>query len=805
MTLAAAGGSGGFVKKDAVVTITVADTNTGKTGTGGSGNTSNVDTLDVTVTSTSDPTGLTVTLTESGAATNSFVSTFAVVDVTTGTSTSTSPKRIASSDGDSITVQYTDSSPDIGTAAIVSQTLTVDFTAPTLSGAVPTHDSAFKGSQFTVAFQVSGADSGSGFDATSAATLASHLTYTIGSATATASSASGDAAAVTGTLNVILGAGTTAWNVSVADRAGNAGTLDSDSATTGNQNYSFIIDGTAPVLASASTGLGLDADAAETTNSSGVKVVLTEADNLDTATVAAADFTVDGVVPASATVKAGSGTEAVYLVMGSALASDSKPTVKVVGTVNDRAGNTTAIAQVTATDGMKPGLTVSVTGDATDRAAAKSAITVRVVSDEALAAAPTVTAKLLSYDGTSVTESSTTGPTISIVPVSGATNTWDASFTSSAEGLYNIRVAGTDKASPANTTTSGQGASGAAITLASATLLEIDDEFNNGANPTFTLNPEIGSATPSETDSLSPFVRIDFAGEGAEFQVGTSSNASDSITQSGVATDIDSHARIELTVAKFGEDGTTLSDVLATVQRIDDDSFLLLASSLTVGKTYKVEVNGTDAVANTGAANFSTTFKVVSPTAFSVSIVPGWNLVSLPGLPTETAIDDVLGTATAIDQVLTYDPGDPVSGPWLVSERGADDKFTGTITAIDNLHGYWLHADSFVTLSVTIPRRTVSTASQHLLPPVVPIYADWSLVPVIDLSLSASGTEIDPDTYLATVGTWKFAYTWNTQTNAWVRILPAATPDNNSATLSDSVQVGRAYWVWSTAAGVLVP
>ena len=59
-------------------------------------------------------------------------------------------------------------------------------------------------------------------------------------------------------------------------------------------------------------------------------------------------------------------------------------------------------------------------------------------------------------------------------------------------------------------------------------------------------------------------------------------------------------------------------------------------------------------------------FTVKDRSKTTVAMVPGWNLVSLPGEPTDGAIDTVI-TNTQVETVLTYDPSIPCG--WLIAVR----------------------------------------------------------------------------------------------------------------------------------------
>ena len=131
------------------------------------------------------------------------------------------------------------------------------------------------------------------------------------------------------------------------------------------------------------------------------------------------------------------------------------------------------------------------------------------------------------------------------------------------------------------------------------------------------------------------------------------------------------------------------------------------------------------------AGNMETAKAMVEITArgaFTVNLRPGYNLISLPGTPESTDINDVIGADHAINQVLTYSPF--IEGGWLSAERGDDGAFAGTLTTIDGTTAYIVRTTSFEALEVAIPR----TAAGNVLPPQTNLGVGWNLVPVIDLS-----------------------------------------------------------------------
>ena len=139
------------------------------------------------------------------------------------------------------------------------------------------------------------------------------------------------------------------YTITATDKSGNTKTV---TTTAGN----FRIDTVAPDMLSASTGTRWDTVTSTdktTSATESIKVIFNESVDVDT--VEAADFHVDGVVPAEISIGGindsdancldGSGASAcykneyVYLKMGTALDPDAKPKIEMVGTIKDLAGN----------------------------------------------------------------------------------------------------------------------------------------------------------------------------------------------------------------------------------------------------------------------------------------------------------------------------------------------------------------------------------------------------------------------------------------------------------------------------------
>jgi hypothetical protein len=262
------------------------------------------------------------------------------------------------------------------------------------------------------------------------------------------------------------------YTITATDKSGNIKTV---TTTAGN----FRIDTVAPDMLSAVTGTRWDTVllADKTTSATDtVKVIFNE--SMDTATVEAADFLVDGVVPASVSIGGindsasdcldGAGASAcfkdeyVYLKMGTDLNPDAKPKIEMVGTIKDLAGNSlkpatgkTVADTVTATDGQKPTITDELltvkAGTLADLLDTKEETTLTWTSSEKLSGSSTV---VLIAGGNSAQTTSTSNAVVMTTPTTGRfyAKQITAPFVTT-NGIFGIQIKNVDLSS--NSTVSG--------------------------------------------------------------------------------------------------------------------------------------------------------------------------------------------------------------------------------------------------------------------------------------------------------------------------------------------------------------
>jgi len=600
--------------------------------------------------------------------------------------------------------------------------------------------------------------------------------------------------------------------------------------------FTLTIDTAAPVYASAVTGgrlagtddvtagppaIAEDDLIADPTERKAVTVTYTLGTGdapLNDASVAATDFRIAGVTPASVSVAntegaAGAKTQHIVIEMTADQATNATPLVEIVGMLQDKAGNSAVLITGTdATDAMDklaPVLAVTVTGQAASVPVSNDEVTVAVSSTESANLTGRVAFLKVAADGT-LEEHAANFRTISFG--STGTNAWEATVDigtatggagANTPGALNVQVTAQDDLS--NIGTAGKDdPDGAAATggvagewVDGALVFEFDNELNDSIAPTyangsFILSPDISAAAdPAEADVSNPFVRLDFNGEANEYPVTQAAPA--------VTVDVDTHSDMTLLSATLLRPGETVAeDVLAQMQQIDGNSFVFAGIDLALGDytlsvTAQDEVGNVDTAGSTTAEEFEFEFTVSEKALFDLDLIPGMNLVSIPMDPVSTAIADVFGTVTDVDLVVTYDPVD-AAGPWLIAQRNAETGlFEGTLASVDASHGYWVRAGSYTTAELDLPRM-----EYQMLAPVIPVVAGWNLVPIVNLAQLAQNAVVDEFSYLNNID-WNIAYTFDTMNNAWARIpRPAAVGANNLA-------VGHGYWVWVNEAGNIVP
>ena len=652
---------------------------------------------------------------------------------------------------------------------------------------------------------------------------------------------------------------------SATDVAGNKAWFDVDDDDDAETLAEITVDSVDPVMGSnaAFTGLLFDEDATDCdpgpcsldkNERDWIMVFFTDDNDLDGTSIDAGDFSVEGhsVRAAKWFDEDGTATHAgasgapwnirnlVFIQLEDELAADETPDVflgALAGGVQDAAGNIKASGEDEADDQIGPKFAVSNFLPAPSSASLAGEdveVTFTVTTDEEMDGNPDVTVWNVFSPGLS--------SDLDVTVSSAGTNRWSVVVDEVAvntASIYNIHISGDDLNSNSadlginnsdTTTYKNAGtADGVACSKANPCTVDItkttgtldgvdctagacpssDDSlvtgfFGTAATSTiggaFTASdidedaiyfegdtkdlaaPDTVPAADGSSDVRSPFfVSLDFSAEGSEF-------------------DEDDHAKVDLLSATL--DGV---DVLASASTADEQKWLIAILDIALGD-HTLVINASDQAGNELAdGEFTLDFEVTERDPIEVGLNPGWNLISLPGQPADPSIDAVMANNDAT-AVITYDPTIP--GGFLVAVRDPGGTFSGTLKNMDARRGYWVLTDSFVPIEVDVP--PLAAGSAGVLPPTIPIAKGWNLVPVQDpTGVFGSGDSLQAADYFTSAEDVSAVNFFDTIANQWEFV--DITNDSVDITTSPdtytgaTVDIGRAYWVFSTDVGSLVP
>ncbi len=590
-----------------------------------------------------------------------------------------------------------------------------------------------------------------------------------------------------------------ATGTALADALNGLGDVTDDNFTSLCQPFIVMHDEKDPVLEKAVVGAFWDTDSAEddktsdlsvdsSASSQTTSVMLVFDEAVDSSTVSADDFKVGGSAPLAANHYAAAPSR-VFLDVP-AQDPDARPDVELVGLVADIAGNTAAAKKLTATDnnsidGIGPTLEVTLAGSTTGaRPVTKKEITITVTTNENTAN-PTVTIKRVGStdkDG----KGNVVDPAASVTPKVKSPRTYEATWSTGTAGLYNVYVTAAD--SSGNVGKLGKdGASSIDLSSdTSALLFEVD---NSG--PTFTLDP------PS-TDDPNAFVRVDFSGEGKEntvyamgpggvgFITADPDDAATATTTDKTKAkmdDLDSYGMVTLVSATLAG-----SDIAATLERLGDDSFLLVAPNLAIGK-HKIEIEAEDSAGNSNKS--SVDLEVTERKPFSLTIRAGVSLISFPGDPMDPDINAVFPSDHPVQEVITYDPTQP--GKWFASKRDeTTGLLDGNLTMISGGQAYLVRSNSTKAVNVIIDRPS---SHDLITPPQIDLVAGWNLVPVTDITFKLkAGDTISYMNYFGDNKSITRVYGVDTVQNRLILVQPTG-----------NLVVGSGYWVFASDATSIAP
>jgi hypothetical protein len=375
-------------------------------------------------------------------------------------------------------------------------------------------------------------------------------------------------------------------------------------------------------------------------------------------------------------------------------------------------------------------------------------MTVTITSDEDLQSAPQV------Y----VTDITSTGGPVSTVgnvnngtfAVSAGGNKWTLVIAkgASADGSRAVKVTGTDTSSNAGST----GKDNVKAYVLDATLSA----------------PVSTPANSGTTTQSNPFLTTDFSA--------------------------DKHS-VTITSATLDKVDVT-AEVIASA---DSKTFFYQPTTALTNEEHTYVVKAIDAAGT--KLDTTTKFTKSDRTDFVLELFAGWNSVSFPSDPVDSAVDSALSN-TGIKQVVSYDATTPAQ-PWRIASK-VDGTFTSQtepgLASISAGPGYWVESSNFEDQTVSLSGPTSPGDARPGLT-TIETGNGWNLVGVVDQSRSqtqkankgatltrpnaaGTGVAITNATYFNTVNNGR-AYTFDTVTSKFREQIS-----------TDNVTIGSGIWVF---------
>ena len=651
------------------------------------------------------------------------------------------------------------------------------------------------------------------------------------------------------------------------DAAGNCTAFDPDENDAKEALAEITVDTNAPDLSEARTGVMWDAaDNAYDDSRTFIQAIFNDLSKLNPDTIEADDFVVDGYTikrvywyddPDAGDQNWGtrydSGSRAstyqaisktVFIELEEELLPDSTPDVSVVPNgLEDEAGNEQDDDEVEADDWIAPKFVV--TDISSPRTTARDnvlvgedeKVTITVTSDERISTTkPLVDVNAVNAHAGCVDRGgiilragrdtngnnrlepsearndcpiSARGTPINSVISKDGTNEWTITVDKPTQtGYYNVYIYADDRSSQNN-----RGSEGVAPDKIVTDFFEKDGDVNSDdavffegdvqlPKPQVVVSGEQAGDTEPTVEFKRPlFVEVDFT-EPFSADCTASDKLGNKIECISEDTEYSEDGFDAVTVTRFELDGVDMTDDVKTT---DDKTFLVALDDVSIGD-HEIKIQAMDLAGNELNDVLEIEFEVEERDPFTRRLNPGWNLVSLPGSPEDSAIASVFGSDIEVRTVYTYNPVTP--GGWQVAVRETlDDAWQGDLTDITAKSGYWVLSDAIQDLEVSIPRLAGGAvgASTPVQPPVIPMYAGWNLIPVVDVTGDALDADkaINATTYLNSLDDGldlARVLGFNTITNEWFTVI-----DPSDTSVVDDLQIGSAYWVFVRESASLVP
>ena len=299
------------------------------------------------------------------------------------------------------------------------------------------------------------------------------------------------------------------------------------------------------------------------------------------------------------------------------------------------------------------------------------------------------------------------------------------------------------------------------------------------------------------------FLNLEFGAEGDEYGTGegddyASTDSSKTVTVTGLTletlADDDINAKNVAKERSAWTVGTSTDIDEMRSQTTDSVKHVVALDALGQGN-YNMKVEYEDAAGNTGT--FDYIFQIIAPQPVKVAVNPGWTLVSIPGVPQDSAIDNVL-TGSGVTEVWSLNN---IAKAWdFARYDSVAEIWEGSLQDMVDGRAYFVRSTTFQPISVLLRRFSPQNT-----PAMYTVTTGWNS---IGYTPAGNETSIEADGYLGALGLsgWGMIRTWNTDSTPpqyeTYYSSGAATvgfPENSDG--AAIVEAGKGYLLFATRSG----
>ncbi|MDD4985191.1 MAG: hypothetical protein PHQ43_05295, partial [Dehalococcoidales bacterium] len=185
---------------------------------------------------------------------------------------------------------------------------------------------------------------------------------------------------------------------------------------------------------------------------------------------------------------------------------------------------------------------------------------------------------------------------------------------------------------------------------------------------------------------------------------------------------------------------------------------------------------------NTAVEELEAATEALAETA-EINLYRGWNLISLPLMPTSTDPEEILEGLDGAGVTIIWGNYDPTTGSWESYAPAAEEN---SLTVMRDGRGYWVRTDGDAMLTVTGRALPLPPG----VPPAYNVVPGWNLI-----GFKSLAPRLATDYLEAISGKYTLIYGFDGENRQYVLVIAS----------EDEMLPGAGYWVAVTQSGTIFP